>query len=50
MTNEELYRQYLSGDAEAFERLYLQMLSLIHILRWLLALTSATISSAVRLL
>ena len=25
MTNEELYRQYLSGDAEAFERLYLQM-------------------------
>ena len=22
MTNEELYRQYLSGDAEAFERLY----------------------------
>ena len=25
MTNEELYQQYLSGDAEAFERLYLQM-------------------------
>ena len=25
MTNEELYRQYLSGDTEAFERLYLQM-------------------------
>ena len=25
MTNEELYRQYLSGDAEAFEQLYLQM-------------------------
>ena len=25
MTNEELYRQYLSGDAEAFERIYLQM-------------------------
>ena len=25
MTNEELYRQYLSGNAEAFERLYLQM-------------------------
>ena len=25
MTNEELYRQYLSGDAEAFEELYLQM-------------------------
>ena len=25
MTNEELYRQYLSGDTEAFEQLYLQM-------------------------
>ena len=25
MTNEELYQQYLSGDAEAFERRYLQM-------------------------
>ena len=25
MTNEELYQQYLSGDTEAFERLYLQM-------------------------
>ena len=25
MTNEELYRQYLRGDAEAFEELYLQM-------------------------
>ena len=25
MTNEELYRQYLSGNAEAFEQLYLQM-------------------------
>jgi len=25
MTNEELYRQYLSGDMEAFEQLYLQM-------------------------
>ena len=25
MTNEELYQQYLSGDAEAFEQLYLQM-------------------------
>ncbi|MFR5381677.1 MAG: hypothetical protein ACLTGM_05670 [Oscillospiraceae bacterium] len=25
MTNEELYRQYLRGDAEAFEQLYLQM-------------------------
>ena len=25
MTNEELYLQYLSGDTEAFERLYLQM-------------------------
>ena len=25
MTNEELYRQYLSGDTEAFEELYLQM-------------------------
>ena len=25
MTNEELYRQYLSGNTEAFERLYLQM-------------------------
>ena len=24
MTNEELYRQYLSGNAEAFERLYLR--------------------------
>ena len=22
MTNEELYRQYLSGDTEAFEQLY----------------------------
>ena len=29
MTNEELYRQYLSGNAEAFERLYLQMQGLI---------------------
>lgn len=25
MTNEELYQQYLRGDTEAFERLYLQM-------------------------
>ena len=25
MTNEELYRQYVSGDTEAFEQLYLQM-------------------------
>ena len=25
MTNEELYRQYLSGDTEVFEQLYLQM-------------------------
>ena len=25
MTNEELYQQYLSGDTEAFEQLYLQM-------------------------
>ena len=25
MANEELYRQYLSGDTEAFEQLYLQM-------------------------
>ena len=25
MTNEELYRQYLSGDTEAFEQPYLQM-------------------------
>ena len=25
MTNEELYLQYLSGDTEAFEQLYLQM-------------------------
>ena len=25
MTNEKLYRQYLSGDTEAFEQLYLQM-------------------------
>ena len=25
MTNEELYQQYLRGDAEAFEELYLQM-------------------------
>ena len=25
MTNEELYRQYLSGDTEAFDQLYLQM-------------------------
>ena len=25
MTNEELYRQYLSGNTEAFEQLYLQM-------------------------
>ena len=25
MTNEELYRQYLIGDTEAFEQLYLQM-------------------------
>ena len=25
MTNEELYRQYLRGDTEAFEQLYLQM-------------------------
>ena len=25
MTNEELYRQYLSGDTEAFEQLYLQL-------------------------
>ena len=25
MTNEELYRQHLSGDTEAFEQLYLQM-------------------------
>ena len=25
MTNEELYRQYLSGDTEAFEQLYLQI-------------------------
>ena len=25
MTNEELYRQYLRGDAEAFEELYLKM-------------------------
>ena len=25
MTNEELYRRYLSGDTEAFEQLYLQM-------------------------
>ena len=25
MTNEELYRQYLGGDTEAFEQLYLQM-------------------------
>ena len=25
MTNEELYRQYLSGNAETFEQLYLQM-------------------------
>ena len=25
MTNEELYRQYLSGGTEAFEQLYLQM-------------------------
>lgn len=25
MTNEELYRQYLSSDTEAFEQLYLQM-------------------------
>ena len=25
MTNEELYRQYLSGDTEAFEQFYLQM-------------------------
>lgn len=25
MTNEELFRQYLSGDTEAFEQLYLQM-------------------------
>ena len=25
MTNEELYRQYFSGDTEAFEQLYLQM-------------------------
>ena len=25
MTNEELYQQYLSGNTEAFEQLYLQM-------------------------
>ena len=31
MTNEELYRQYLSGDAEAFEQLYLQMQGFIGI-------------------
>ena len=29
MTNEELYRQYLSGDTEAFEQLYLQMQGVI---------------------
>ena len=33
MTNEELYRQYLSGDAEAFEQLYLQMQGSSHLLQ-----------------
>ena len=33
MTNEELYRQYLSGDTEAFEQLYLQMQGSSHLLQ-----------------
>ena len=33
MTNEELYRQYLRGDTEAFEQLYLQMQGSSHLLQ-----------------
>ena len=33
MTNEELYLQYLSGDTEAFEQLYLQMQGSSHLLQ-----------------
>ena len=33
MTNEELYQQYLSGDTEAFEQLYLQMQGSSHLLQ-----------------
>ena len=33
MTNEELYRQYLSGDTEAFGQLYLQMQGSSHLLQ-----------------